>query len=234
VSGAWDAGCVGGALGSGELGARQRDHRMNAPLSPDVGLSSGSLGLPSATDSVLSDDSDGSASAGSEESLHLSWVRLSPGVIRCIRISLGGPFGGAATPAKARLWATLGPTALGCSGGYLVHTSFGTVSAQWAALGWPGGIAMALTGLTIAECTCHMAFAIRGMARNPEAAAQVANQGLDGGSAGSVGSVHNHADGDSVGFLETLLTARLSPSVAAAADYRQKLAWCRWCSMWSL
>jgi hypothetical protein len=35
---------------------------------------------------------------------------------------------------------------------------------------------------------------------------------------------HNHVDGDSVGFLETLLTARLSPSVAVAAEYRKKLA----------
>jgi hypothetical protein len=185
---------------------------METPLSPDV-----NVGLQSASDSVLSDESDGSGA--SEESLHLSWVRLSPGVNRYIRVALCGPFG-APSSAKARLWATLGPTALGCSGGYLVHASFRLVgSGQWAALGWPGGIAMALTGLTIAECTCHMAFAVRGM-YNPEAGAQAVDSGRLDGEATS----HNHVDGDSVGFLETLLTARLSPSVAVAAEYRKKLA----------
>jgi hypothetical protein len=80
---------------------------------------------------------------------------------------------------------------------------------------------MALTGLTIGECTCHIAYAVRSMARNPEAAAQAADQRSDDGAAGSA---HNQVDGNSVSFLATLLSIPLSPSVAAAADYRQKLA----------
>jgi hypothetical protein len=139
--------------------------------------------------------------------------------MRTLRFALGGPFGGVPSATKARVWASLGPTALGCSGGYLIHASFNTVSDSWGVLGWPGGIAMALTGLTVAECTCHMAFAVHGMWRT--SAPDVGGPEQPGSLAGP--SINNHADGDSVSFLETLLASRLSPSVAAAAAYRRKL-----------
>jgi hypothetical protein len=187
---------------------------MDTPLSLDV------PSLPSITDSMRSDDSDySSASAASDESLHLSWVRLPPGVTRTIRLALGGPFSGAPSAAKARLWASLGPMALGCSGGYLVRASFDSVSDSWAVLGWPGGIAMALTGLTVAECTCHMAFAVHGMWRPSDVPAQADAQPSGGGAQ----PINNYVDGDSVSFLEMLLSSRLNPSVVAAVEYRKKL-----------
>ena len=188
---------------------------MDAPLSLDVLSISGSQ--RSMTESMRSDSSD--SSGASDESLHASWVPLPSNVMRTLRFALGGPFGGVPSATKARVWASLGPTALGCSGGYLIHASFDTVSVSWGVLGWPGGIAMALTGLTVAECTCHMAFAVHGMWRT--SAPDVGGPEQPGSLAGP--SINNYADGDSVSFLETLLASRLSPSVAAAAAYRRKL-----------
>lgn len=191
---------------------------MDTPLSLDAASFNGSQTL-SVTESMRSDSSD--SSGASDESLHASWVPLPSNVARSLQFALGGPFGGDPSATKARIWASLGPTALGCSGGYLIHASFDTVSDSWGVLGWPGGIAMALTGLTVSECTSHMAFAVHGMWR----ALAVDAGSTRGDEPGNLAapSLNNHADGDSVSFLETLLASRLSPSVAAAAAYRRKL-----------
>ena len=130
---------------------------METPLSLAAPAdSSASSGM----DSVRSDDSLASSSGSSEDDLNR--VPVPRHVLDALRATIAGPLGDP-SPAKARIWAFAGPTCLGCCAGYLVHASFGTVSQAWAILSYPGAVAMALNGVIVAECTCHMASAVRGV-----------------------------------------------------------------------